>query len=66
MIDNPPISAEEMAEHVRVIVNGALPGVAVTAAGAHFEMTAPATGQRYRVTVEEIAVTAPESTEGEK
>jgi len=54
MTDQPPLTAEYMAEAVRRGVNLLLPGVPEDVQVTAFEMTAPATGQRFRVTVEEI------------
>lgn len=49
-----PIAADEMAVIVQRAVNWRLPRIAETPQGGAFEMTAPATGQRFRVTVAEI------------
>jgi hypothetical protein len=49
-----PITTGEMAGMLRRVVNSRLPDVADEPAGSSFEMVAPATGQRFRVTVEEI------------
>jgi len=49
-----PIAAAEVAAIVQRAVNWRLPQVAETPQGAAFEMTARATGQRFRVTVAEV------------
>lgn len=49
-----PITPADMAAAVQRAVNRSLPGIAEAPDGSTFEMTAPATSQRFRVTVEEI------------
>jgi hypothetical protein len=53
-----PISEQEMAGHVRVIVNQVLRGISEAVRGNSFELTSPATGQRFRVTVTEVSAEA--------
>jgi len=48
------ISAAEMAGIIRRTLNVVLSGIADSPDGASFELTAPATGQRFRVTVAEV------------
>ena len=50
-----PISDGEMAAILRRAVNVIFPAVADVPDGPAFEMTAPATGQRFRVAVTEVA-----------
>ncbi len=50
-----PISGEELAGIIRRTVNaGFALDIAEAAHGASFDLTAPATGQRFRVTVTEV------------
>lgn len=50
-----PISAEEMAGLLQRTVNARMGcDIAEVPAGARFELTSPATGQRFRVTVAEV------------
>ena len=49
-----PITVPEMTAIVRRLVNLGLPEIAETPDDEAFEMTASATGQRFRVTVAEI------------
>ena len=49
-----PISTDEMAGIVRRAVNWVLSGTADDPQDGAFEMTSPATGQRFRVTVTEV------------
>ena len=48
------ITADEMADHVRRGVNWLFPDIADAVHDGAFEMTALATGQRFRVTVAEV------------
>jgi hypothetical protein len=52
-----PITVDEMAGLVRRAIERGLFGAGVTETpqGAAFEMTTPATGQRFRVTVAEVS-----------
>ena len=49
-----PITVPEMTAIVQRLVNLGMAGIADEARSGTFEMTAPATGQRFRVTVEEV------------
>ncbi len=51
---NAPLTIADMAGTVQHAVNFWLAGVADDPQGGAFELTAPATGQRFRVTVEEV------------
>jgi len=50
-----PITAAEMAAILGRTVNATLAGICDEPDGESFELTAPATGQRFRVTVAEVA-----------
>lgn len=50
----PPLTVADMAGTVQHAVNFWLAGIADDPRDGAFEMTAPATGQRFRVTVEEV------------
>ena len=49
-----PITAGEPAEHVQFATSLLLPGIVDPPVGSAFEYTAPAAGQRFRVTVTEV------------
>ncbi len=55
MSETVPIGGEEMADIIQRMVNARFGlDIAEVPQGASFEMTAPATGQRFRVTVAEV------------
>jgi hypothetical protein len=50
-----PITAAEMAVILGRTINATLAGICDAPDGESFELTAPATGQRFRVTVAEVS-----------
>ena len=54
-----PVGPGEMTGLIRDVVDIALPGTTDPPSGSAFELTAPATGQRFRVTVQEIPAWTP-------